>query len=103
MISFAALVSCGAADGGPLPAFACFEGKVPKGTRVSAERARAVLAACQPEMAAWSLSNVENRFHKGLDRKDAEMMEAYDLHREISQEKMLLEITDEIAPTFYSS
>jgi hypothetical protein len=103
LITLATLSACNHAEKDPVAAaISCVESRVPKGKKVSASAARSVMAACDAEMAAWSRATVERTFDRPLDTKNAEMMERFKLHRDISREKMLLSITDEIQPTFYS-
>ena len=101
MLAMAALTSCSGEERDPiLAATSCVERQVPDGTKVTASVARRVMANCDAHMEAWSRATVEGAYAKPLDRTDPDMMEQYDLHREVSTERMLLSITDEIDPSF---
>ena len=95
------LAGCQAASGTPAEAAkAC--ARVHAGAdKVSANKARAVVAVCKLELDRWALSSIERRYGKSLQTSDPKMMAEYRDTRRALDEMFLLELSDEIKLTHY--
>jgi hypothetical protein len=82
------------------PAQKCVQKVVPKGTKVSAERARSTLAACRQEVLGWANGSMRNACRGECDYTDPKFVREFGDRKEAIEEMLLLEMSDEIEPRF---
>ena len=80
---------------------ACIDKIVPKGTKVSAQKARSAVTACRKPILEWANASMRNACYGPCDYTDARNIREFRGRKNAIEESLLLNMSDEIKPSFW--
>ena len=79
---------------------ACVEKIVPNGTKVPAQKARSAVEACRKPILEWTNASMRKACYGPCDYTDERNVREFRGRKEAIEEHFLLQLSDEIQPTF---